>query len=97
MKAIQTTNNQGGKLSSKFSLKNNHYIKHNRNINKTGLLSAFTFLLLALTCLFPISKGEQNTEAVTGTVQSSSLTLNVSKSAASVELDVNSNTGTFAS
>lgn len=60
-------------------------------------MSAFTFLLLALTCLFPISKGEQNTEAVTGTVQSSSLTLNVSNSAASVELDVNSNTGTFAS
>ena len=78
-------------------MKANTYIKHNRNINKTGLLSAFTFLLLALTCLFPISKGEQNTEAVTGTVQSSSLTLNVSNSAASVELDVNSNTGTFAS
>lgn len=101
MKAIQTTNNQGGKLSSKlnlnFNFKNNHYIKYNRNINKTGLLSAFTFLLLALTCLFPISKSEQTTEAVTGTVQSSSLTLNVSQSAASVELDVNSNTGTFAS
>lgn len=97
MKAIQTTNNQGGKLSSKFHFRNNNYIKHSRNLNRTGLLSAFTFLLLALTCLFPISKGEQNTEAVTGTVQSSSLTLNVSKSAASVELDVNSNTGTFAS
>ena len=78
-------------------MKANTYIKHNRNINKTGLLSAFTFLLLALTCLFPISKSEQTTEAVTGTVQSSSLTLNVSSSAASVELDVNSNTGTFAS
>ena len=61
------------------------------------MLSAFTFLLLALTCLFPISKSEQTTEAVTGTVQSSSLTLNVSKSAASVELDVNSMDGTFAS
>ena len=101
MKAIQTTNNQGGKLSSKlnlnFNFKNNHYIKYNRNINKTGLFSAFTFLLLALTCLFPISKSEQTTEAVTGTVQSSSLTLNVSKSAASVELDVNSMAGTFAS
>lgn len=99
MKAIQTTNNQGGKLSlsAKFSLKNNHYIKLTSSINKTGLLSAFTFLLLALTCLFPISKSEQTTEAVTGTVQSSSLTLNVSNSAASVELDVNSNTGTFAS
>lgn len=96
MKAIQT-NNQGGKLSSKFNFKNNNYIKFNHNLNKTGLLSAFTFLLLALTCLFPISKGEQNTEAVTGTVQSSSLTLNVSKSAASVELDVNSMAGTFAS
>ena len=95
MKAIQITNNQGGKFSLK--LKNYYYIKHNRNINKTGLLSAFTFLLLALTCLFPISKGEQNTEAVTGTVQSSSLTLNVSQSAASVELDVNSMAGTFAS
>ena len=78
-------------------MKANTYIKHNRNINKTGLLSAFTFLLLALTCLFPISKSEQTTEAVTETVQSSSLTLNVSNSAASVELDVNSNTGTFAS
>lgn len=97
MKAIQTTNNQGGKLSSKFHFGNNSYIKYNRNINKTGLLSAFTFLLLALTCLFPISKSEQTTEAVTGTVQSSSLTLNISSSAASVELDVNSNTGTFAS
>lgn len=99
MKAIQTANNQGGKLSlsAKFSLKNNHYIKLTSSINKTGLLSAFTFLLLALTCLFPISKSEQTTEAVTGTVQSSSLTLNVSQSAASVELDVNSNTGTFAS
>ena len=96
MKAIQT-NNQGGKFSSKFNFKNNNYIKYSRNLNKTGLLSAFTFLLLALTCLFPISKSEQNTEAVTGTVQSSSLTLNVSQSAASVELDVNSNTGTFAS
>lgn len=96
MKAIQT-NNQGGKFSSKFNFKNNNYIKYSRNLNKTGLLSAFTFLLLALTCLFPISKGEQNTEAVTGTVQSSSLTLNVSKSAASVELDVNSMAGTFAS
>jgi len=78
-------------------MKANTYIKHNRNINKTGLLSAFTFLLLALTCLFPISKSEQTTEAVTGTVQSSSLTLNVSSSAASVELDVNSTEGTFAS
>ena len=97
MKAIQTANNQGGKLSSKFHFRNNNYIKHSRNLNRTGLLSAFTFLLLALTCLFPISKGEQNTEAVTGTVQSSSLTLNVSKSAASVELDVNSTDGTFAS
>ena len=97
MKAIQTTNNQGGKLSSKFHFRNNNYIKHSRNLNRTGLLSAFTFLLLALTCLFPISKSEQTTEAVTGTVQSSSLTLNVSSSAASVELDVNSNTGTFAS
>lgn len=97
MKAIQTANNQGGKLSSKFHFRNNNYIKHSRNLNRTGLLSAFTFLLLALTCLFPISKSEQTTEAVTGTVQSSSLTLNVSNSAASVELDVNSNTGTFAS
>lgn len=97
MKAIQTTNNQGGKLSSKFHFRNNNYIKLLSNINRTGLFSAFTFLLLALTCLFPISKSEQTTEAVTGTVQSSSLTLNVSKSAASVELDVNSNTGTFAS
>ena len=96
MKAIQT-NNQGGKFSSKFHFRNNNYIKYSRNLNKTGLLSAFTFLLLALTCLFPISKGEQNTEAVTGTVQSSSLTLNVAKSAASVELDVNSMAGTFAS
>lgn len=95
MKAIQTTNIKGG--NSRFSLKNNHYIKLLSNINRTGLFSAFTFLLLALTCLFPISKSEQNTEAVTGTVQSSSLTLNVSSSAASVELDVNSNTGTFAS
>lgn len=95
MKAIQTANSKGGSL--RFNLKNNHYIKLLSNINRTGLFSAFTFLLLALTCLFPISKGEQNTEAVTGTVQSSSLTLNVSKSAASVELDVNSNTGTFAS
>ena len=97
MKAIQTANNQRGKLSSKFHFRNNNYIKLLSNINRTGLFSAFTFLLLALTCLFPISKGEQNTEAVTGTVQSSSLTLNVSQSAASVELDVNSNTGTFAS
>ena len=95
MKAIQTTNIKGG--NSRFSLKNNHYIKLLSNINRTGLFSAFAFLLLALTCLFPISKSEQNTEAVTGTVQSSSLTLNVSSSAASVELDVNSNTGTFAS
>lgn len=95
MKAIQTTNIKGG--NSRFSLKNNHYIKLLSNINRTGLFSAFTFLLLALTCLFPISKSEQTTEAVTGTVQSSSLTLNVSSSAASVELDVNSNTGTFAS
>lgn len=95
MKAIQTANSKGGSL--RFNLKNNHYIKLLSNINRTGLFSAFTFLLLALTCLFPISKGEQNTEAVTGTVQSSSLTLNVSSSAASVELDVNSNTGTFAS
>lgn len=97
MKAIQTANNQRGKLSSKFHFRNNNYIKLLSNINRTGLFSAFTFLLLALTCLFPISKGEQNTEAVTGTVQSSSLTLNVSKSAASVELDVNSTDGTFAS
>lgn len=97
MKAIQTTNNQGGKLSSKFHFRNNNYIKLLSNINRTGLFSAFTFLLLALTCLFPISKSEQTTEAATGTVQSSSLTLNVSQSAASVELDVNSNTGTFAS
>ena len=95
MKAIQTANSKGGSL--RFNLKNNYYIKLLSNINRTGLFSAFTFLLLALTCLFPISKGEQNTEAVTGTVQSSSLTLNVSQSAASVELDVNSNTGTFAS
>lgn len=97
MKAIQTANNQRGKLSSKFHFRNNNYIKLLSNINRTGLFSAFTFLLLALTCLFPISKSEQTTEAVTGTVQSSSLTLNVSQSAASVELDVNSNTGTFAS
>ena len=97
MKAIQTTNSKGGKLSSKFHFRNNNYIKHSRNLNRTGLLSAFTFLLLALTCLFPISKSEQTTEAVTGTVQSSSLTLNVSSSAASVELDVNSTEGTFAS
>lgn len=95
MKAIQTANSRGGSL--RFNLKNNHYIKLLSNINRTGLFSAFTFLLLALTCLFPISKSEQTTEAVTGTVQSSSLTLNVSSSAASVELDVNSNTGTFAS
>ncbi|MGO5095424.1 hypothetical protein ACTQ34_06315 [Agathobaculum sp. LCP25S3_E8] len=31
MKAIQTTNNQGGKLSSKFHFRNNNYIKHSRN------------------------------------------------------------------
>lgn len=95
MKAIQTANNKGG--NSRFSLKNNYYIKLLSNINRTGLFSAFTFLLLALTCLFPISKGEQNTEAVTGTAQSSSLTLNVSSAAASVEFDVNSTDGTFAS
>lgn len=94
MKAIQTANNGG---NSRFSLKNNHYIKLLSNINRTGLFSAFTFLLLALTCLFPISKGEQNTEAVTGTAQSSSLTLNVTGDTASVELDVNSTDGTFAS
>lgn len=95
MKAIQTANSKGGSL--RFNLKNNHYIKLLSNINRTGLFSAFTFLLLALTCLFPISKGEQNTEAVTGTAQSSSLTLNVSSAAASVEFDVNSTDGTFAS
>ncbi len=95
MKAIQTANSKGG--NSRFSLKNNYSVKLISNINRTGLFSAFTFLLLALTCLFPISKGEQNTEAVTGTAQSSSLTLNVSSAAASVEFDVNSTDGTFAS
>lgn len=97
MKAIQTGNNKGGKPGSRFDLKNNRYIKHNHSINKAGLLSSFTFLLLALTCLFPISKGEQSTEAVTGTAQSSSLTLSVADNTASVELDVNSTEGTFAS
>lgn len=87
MKAIQT--NQGGR--------NKYYIKLLSNINRTGLFSAFAFLLLALTCLFPISKGEQSTEAVTGTAQSSSLTLFVTGDTASVELDVNSTDGTFAS
>lgn len=95
MKAIQTANNKGG--NSRFSLKNNHYIKLLSSINRTGLFSAFTFILLALTCLFPISKGEQSTEAVTGTAQSSSLTLSVTGDTASVELDVNSTDGTFAS
>ena len=94
MKAIQTANKGG---NSRFSLKNNNYIKLLSNINRTGLFSAFTFILLALTCLFPISKGEQSTEAVTGTAQSSSLTLSVSSAAASVEFDVNSTDGTFAS
>ncbi|WP_249311213.1 InlB B-repeat-containing protein [Congzhengia minquanensis] len=94
MKAIQTANNGG---NSRFSLKNNHYIKLLSNINRTGLFSAFTFLLLALTCLFPISKGEQSTEAVTGHAQSSSLTLSVAGDTASVELDMNSTEGTFAS
>ena len=97
MKAIQTANNKGVKLGSVLGFQNNNYIKLLSNINRTGLFSAFTFLLLALTCLFPISKGEQNTEAVTGTAQSSSLTLNVSSAAASVEFDVNSTDGTFAS
>lgn len=97
MKAIQTANNKGGKLGSVLGFQNNNYIKLLSNINRTGLFSAFTFLLLALTCLFPISKGEQNTEAVTGTAQSSSLTLNVSSAAASVEFDVNSTDGIFAS
>lgn len=94
MKAIQTANKGG---NSRFSLKNNNYIKLLSNINRTGLFSAFTFILLALTCLFPISKGEQSTEAVTGTAQSSSLTLSVTGDTASVELDVNSTDGTFAS
>lgn len=94
MKAIQTANKGE---NSRFSLKNNNYIKLLSNINRTGLFSAFTFILLALTCLFPISKGEQSTEAVTGTAQSSSLTLSVTGDTASVELDVNSTDGTFAS
>lgn len=92
MKAIQTTNKGG---SSKLGLRNDCYIKYSHSINKIGLLSAFAFALLALTSLFPISKGEQNTEAVTGTAQSSSLTLNVTGDTASVELDVNSTDGTF--
>lgn len=93
MKAIRTTN-QGG--NTKLGLRTNHYIKYTHNVNKFGLLSAFLFTLLALTSLFPISKGEQNTEAVTGTAQSSSLTLNVASQTASVVLDVNSMAGTFA-
>lgn len=73
-----------------------NYIKGTSKLNRTGLLSAFAIFLLALACLYPISKSEQTTEAVTGTAQSSSLTLDVTSASASVDLEVSSTNGTFA-
>ncbi len=73
-----------------------NYIKGTSKLNRTGLLSAFAIFLLALACLYPLSKSEQTTEAVTGTAQSSSLTLDVTSASASVDLEVSSTNGTFA-
>jgi len=61
-------------------------------------MSGFLFCLLVLATFYPLeSKNEHSTEAATGTAQSSSLTLDVTSSVASVDLTVDSSTGTFAS
>ena len=62
------------------------------------MISGFLFCLLVLATFYPLeSKNEHSTEAATGSSQSSSLTLDVTSSVASVDLTVNSSTGTFAS
>jgi len=67
-------------------------------LSQVSLISGFLFCLLVLATFYPLeSKNEHSTEAATGSSQSSSLTLDVTSSVASVDLTVNSSTGTFAS
>lgn len=72
------------------------YIKFYKRFYYAGLTSSFLLVLLALGTFFPLYKSEQNTEAATGSSQSSSLTLDLTSSSASVDLLVTDPEGSFA-
>lgn len=72
------------------------YIKFYKRFYYAGLTSSFLLALLALGTFYPMYKSEQNTEAATGSSQSSSLTLDLASSSASVDLLVTDPEGSFA-
>ncbi|MDO4507953.1 MAG: FISUMP domain-containing protein [Candidatus Saccharibacteria bacterium] len=75
------------------------YIKSHNLTRKINYTSAIIFSLLALAVIFPLSKGEQTTEAVDGTASTTdpSLSIVFSSTTASVDLRPESANGTFKS
>ncbi|MDO4507972.1 MAG: FISUMP domain-containing protein [Candidatus Saccharibacteria bacterium] len=75
------------------------YIRKHNLAGKAYFSSIILFSLLALAVIFPLSKGEQTTEAVDGTTSTTdpSLSIVFSSTTASVDLTVKDENGTFAS
>jgi hypothetical protein len=84
-----------GELKNKIYNKNNFGIK-GRLIRRAAMGSIVAFLLLLSATLVPLSSPTQPTEAATGSSQSSSLTLDLASSSASVDLLVTDPEGSFA-
>ena len=83
-------------LRTLFPWRSSTFIKRNRQIRIVAFISCFAFILLSFTILHPLSSPTQPTEAATGSSQSSSLTLDLASSSASVDLLVTDPEGSFA-
>lgn len=83
-------------LRTLFPWRSSTFIKRNRQIRIVAFISCFAFVLLSFTILHPLSSPTQPTEAATGSSQSSSLTLDLASSSASVDLLVTDPEGSFA-
>ena len=83
-------------LRTLFPWRSSTFIKRSRQIRIVAFISCFAFVLLSFTILHPLSSPTQPTEAATGSSQSSSLTLDLASSSASVDLLVTDPEGSFA-
>ena len=83
-------------LRTLFPWRSSTFIKRSRQIRIVAFISCFVFVLLSFTILHPLSSPTQPTEAATGSSQSSSLTLDLASSSASVDLLVTDPEGSFA-